>query len=79
MSDTTSKTPTRPDLRALQTNPESPGVLCLNGAYLTELVAYIEHLEGSVAQARQWIVNCVDPVDVGADVKQQMLDRLAPQ
>jgi hypothetical protein len=31
-----------------------------------------------VAQARQWILNTVDPAAVGADVKQQMLDYLTP-
>lgn len=49
MSDTTSKTPTRPDMSALRTDPKSPGVLCLNGTYLRELREWIEHLERHIA------------------------------
>lgn len=51
---TNTTTPSRPDLSALLTDVAGPDVLCLNSTYLTELVAYITHLERAAGVARDY-------------------------
>ena len=43
---------------------------------ILRLVAEVRELRAKVAQARTWIVNCVDPAEVGVEAKRRMLDAL---
>ena len=42
-----------------------------------DLLAEVDRLRAQVREARGWVLNAVDPVAVGRDVKQRMLDKLA--
>ena len=54
---TNTTTPSRPDLSVLHTDVAGPDVLCLNGPYLTQLVAYIEHLERATGVTRDYTMS----------------------